>query len=564
MKRGQKTLLVLAIGYAILLVAFFVHQAFFVPQREVIASMMNAWDFLQTLIRVMAWAPALTATAILLVFGLVPDSPEGEGGRQGYMAKLRGPLIVVGISSFVYAIVMAWAIPAAKGESARILSASRTFTAAVSAAEEAAKAQDWKTASLQLSIAQAIDDHDKRYMAQQALYNKRPAAREVPPEDTKASIGARAGQSATRYYEQALLAFDQGEFYLAHSLATLSHRIDPGREESQRLASKAWDQIAILGASEEEIAQRRFAAAKQAAYKALRAEDYIDAYGRFLDLQKLAPKDPDVKRYVDESLEGVRSISFFQDEVNRLSLRPASDKVFFRVANKDGKDSFMAARAVYTGPEIAYARDFEFIVLDQGVPSLHVASPYAKIQDLRILLAAYDRENPANGLLPDFKVGGSSASIKSYLETPIRIKDLREALIATRAPADLGALDLFTAIRRAPDFALDARPFMREAFNRVQVILAFLILCVLALFMGYRFRYRGAKAPVVELVIAAPMAWFASSLSFQAWAWLNGLWLDISLSFAPPIAVILFSITQAAAVALVFVLLAGHRDRPTD
>jgi hypothetical protein len=47
---------------------------------------------------------------------------------------------------------------------------------------------------------------------------------------------------------------------------------------------------------------------------------------------------------------------------------------------------------------------------------------------------------------------------------------------------------------------------MREALDRVRVVLAFLILCLFSLLVGYRFRYHGKKPPVIELVIVAPMA----------------------------------------------------------
>jgi hypothetical protein len=48
--------------------------------------------------------------------------------------------------------------------------------------------------------------------------------------------------------------------------------------------------------------------------------------------------------------------------------------------------------------------------------------------------------------------------VKSYQKSPIGLADLRAAVTATRDPTDLSALELFTSIRRARDFALDRAP----------------------------------------------------------------------------------------------------------
>jgi muconolactone delta-isomerase len=309
---------------------------------------------------------------------------------------------------------------------------------------------------------------------------------------------------------------------------------------------------------------QRIAAAKSDAYRTLAAGNPVEAYRLFLELRKLAPDDADIEEYLKQSLEEARKISFFKDEVTRLSRYPSAGRIFFRVKADERTELFVACDSVYFGVEQAYLAGLEYLSVSLGKPVLKAVAPYAKLQGDRLLIACYDRDDPRNAFLPSFPVKDVKLTFTNYLTVPFGIKDLKIAAIAAGSPAEASIIDLISIYRQAARIGADGMPFIKEGLMRIQACVAFLLISLFCVYLGFRFRHRGEKSQLAGALLSFPISVFMAGIALEAWAWFNGTVVSILLRTMPALSVTFFIVIQGIALALAFIILAGYRDAPSD
>jgi hypothetical protein len=99
---------------------------------------------------------------------------------------------------------------------------------------------------------------------------------------------------------------------------------------------------------------------------------------------------------------------------------------------------------------------------------------------------------------------------------------------------------------------------------RIQACIAFLLVSLLCVYLGYRFRHRGEKRQLAGALLSFPISVFIAGIALEAWAWFNGTLISILLRNMPALSVTFFIVIQAIALALAFIVLAGYRDAPSD
>ena len=177
----------------------------------------------------------------------------------------------------------------------------------------------------------------------------------------------------------------------AHYWATLAYSLcsgtDTNREIAIKYANDAWNALNDPIA-EEDLAKKQLYQTKRDGYLAFNSGDYLKAYYTFLELKKSSDKsgyqDPDVERFLELSLEGVKAQYFFFDETEDLNRLADNHNVYFAIQNADGtkdvvyiKDTMELKRI---GGVVRYLEDLNIVRFDQdGSFVMSMTVPYAKV-----------------------------------------------------------------------------------------------------------------------------------------------------------------------------------------
>jgi tetratricopeptide (TPR) repeat protein len=586
MKRPAAAFLSLLAALAALFGFFLLREFFFVGHPEILPNLRMPWHFARAFASSMEWVPLMQAAVILVAFGLFKDDERVAGASASLLKNSRGMLIFIVIAAAAYSLLVVFSLPDARKREEKIGRASDAFRTAIQTAEKAIKDSRWEPAREALEECAIIDRNDARYIEQKGIFDEKsvPATTEKNKPDSAAS-GASAVKtdlSANEYYKKAIETRAKGDLYTAHSLATKAARIDPKREELRRLASEIWEQISKMQEDLTENKQRARAIEKNQAYASFQAEDWLEAYARFLKLKESAPKDmpndSDIDEYLQKSLDGVKQISFFKEELTRLSRFPSARRVFFRVKGEQGEQFFLSCQNLYFGVERAYLSGVECLsVTASGKPSLKFSVPYAKFQVSeqtidsektvsvkRLLLVCIDKNDPGKAFRPAYTIQGKNAKFSNFLDVPFGLAELKLAALAASLPGEASIADLDAMRRGAKKIGVDPAPFINEGLMRIQACIAFLLVSLICLYLGHRFRYKGLKRPILSAIISFPISVFVAGIFLESWAWFNRTVMTILVRDLPLISIPAFVIVQAVALLLAFIVLAGYRDAPSD
>ncbi len=561
MNRVRNAFLVLIPGFALLFIVFAAINFFFGPERGILPSFTLSWHMLAAFASACEWIIPLLSASVFLCFGLFTDkNPEGSN-------RARGSIAFVVATALVCAVVLLALKPLAERRSSRISEASALFMEELREGSRAHEAGEWARAAQALNVMATIAPKDKRYLDLRKKYAERPGyeAPAAPPSGAKKA--ERTDRSANELYIEAQEAFRAGRYYDAHSLATRASRIDPKRLDAVRLASEAWTKIGIMEDGIEERSRRDLAKRKRAAYQTLKSGDPVAAYSLFLALKEQSPGDPEIERYAQESLEEMKSVAFFMDEVGRLSRLPRSRSFFMKLPADGGTSTnFIAASSLYLGEEVAYMVDFEFISVSSGKVVKKLSAPYAKARAGRILLACYDRDNPARSWKPIYLAGGTGKTADNILDLSVQREDLELGAIAASGPESAGLPDLIKVYAKGQRVAIDPAPFLREGLLRLHALLMTLFAALFSFLLGARYRYPGSKPPYFQALVTGALSFIAASMIVRAARWAGS---GLAAALAPKTgslmeivsAFLIFFLVHAVFISASMILIAGHRDK---
>jgi hypothetical protein len=569
MKGARNVFLVMIPGFAAVFAVFAIIEFFISPERGIVPAFLNAWHLHRAFQSSCDWLGPLLATSVFLALG-ISRNEDGSSARGGVAAVLFAGLLAASA-----AVILA---PMSASKSEGMSEASAVFAANLEAGTKSAAAGEWESAARALDAMEIVSPRDKRYLALRQRYAGRPAT-PAPETALSPSPSPATDDAANDMYLQAKKAFDEGDYYLAHTLAVRAARVDPSRLDAQRLSARAWEKIASLEDSQEEKDLRAFSKDKRESYEFLRNGDPVTAYSRFLKLKEKHPKDQDVDRYLKESLSAMRSIAFFADEISRLSPLPRARRLFFRVpesgqgqkpdASARGSVAFISASSVFVGREISYFTELEYMVLDKGKPSLKVSAPYAKLSGGRLFLACYDRNDPSRFYGPVFLLGGENLPAPNFLDLGLSQADAAVAAIAASPLRSASPWDIVSLCRGGARLGIDPAPFLEEGLMRIHKTVALMLVALLSLFLGLRHGKSGDRRPLLEATLLSPLVFITASTFMGVLTWASGVLIRLlqpSGAARPAIGsiVLVFSLVQAGLIAVAVILIAGNRSSRGD
>jgi len=510
----------------------------------------------------------LGALAGLQFLGLAIALGSSKGKAEELVQGAIAPTVV--LSAFLAAAAL-MAGPQVEALRSGIRWASATFSSSLDAAKASLEAGDLARSREELGVCQAISRHDSRVAELESRLSAAEinAIRNAVPQPAREIVQPMDPVAAKDYYLKALAYAEKGDYFSANWYASTAARLDPSYTDARRLAATSWEELHSRGADPTDKERAAFYSRKLEGYGLLRSGDPVGAYRVFKELADAKhADDPDVRRYLAESLTETEKTAFFKDEVDgALSSYPVPD-ILFRVPPVHGSAkgpgmeaslSLIAAKdAAWSGGAL-YFREFEYLEAAGGTPRALVRSPYAKLTDGKILLVCVERDRPANVYKPSWSAGPSSGPA-SLVELPLVPENAYRALAARVDPSTLSLLEAWEAVGEAKAYGIDAAPIVGDLLSRSALPFAVFTAAALGALAGGRFRRRGAGFPrglyaLAPFMAAAlvPVFLISSRIDILISAW--------SARIAPGLSSLLMAAgIRTMVLFLAVLLMAGARD----
>ncbi|MGO8692207.1 MAG: hypothetical protein ACLQMF_00920 [Rectinemataceae bacterium] len=458
--------------------------------NEVVPALALRWEATGALLDFFRWMPMLQFLAIAVALG----TAEGKSGELIASSILSAAILSALLSA--WAVV---AIPGLQASKTAAVRASALFDVSLSQARLALEGKDLAQAGADISRARAVSPGDRRLRELSSLLS---AARAEAPAEKPAPTRIPAVQSANAsgarsYYLKALALAAKGQDFEANWYAAAAARMDPSYTDAKRLAATTWERLAEKSEDRADQTRAAFYGRKLEGYGLLMSDDPIGAYRVFSELAVAHATDPDVRRYLAESLAAVKKAAFFTNEVDSAFAGIVLGPVFLRIPAKDGSLRFLAAREAAWGDNALFFREVE--LLETAAPSTggaelsHAYSAFGKLSQGKLFLTCVDEGHPALIYPPRWEVGPVDG-IASAVDMPLA-SDTAYRLIASRvAPESLSLPAAWKAASEDAAYGIDSRPLMAALLERSATPFAVFTAAALGIFAGVRFRRKRSSS----------------------------------------------------------------------
>jgi tetratricopeptide (TPR) repeat protein len=477
-------------------VAFFI-SLFGIGNSGVLFKFALRWELLSALLILASWAPAILLVSSALV-------TEGLGSPDGFTSAATRSLIPALVMAFALSIFYLLLVPGIAERKSWYEETSALFEDTLKASMRAYQAGELQEADRLLLTIRAIDPDEPRYtrlndQIKQTIVD----SHYVPdlPSWTTTSNDSGSQFAANRFYLEALQELEAGRYIEAHYLAKRSAALFPDRVEVRRLVEESWRAMQATGPAPQELIARRLYERKLYAYSRFSEGDFLTAYRIFNELVVENPDDPDVRNYLQRSSAGLEGISFFLDEDEKAFSRSIERnfEVSYSVPNGELR---LQATGTAVSPDGMYFRDLK--LTRTGPEALSLEAPYARLKGTHLILRAVDRNDPYRVHEAVYTLGGNNPVTRHVLSMPF---DESAALVAFRMmghPADIPLAVLAIDIGQAALFGIPTRPLMAELAMRSAYPFATVILVLIGVALGFRFRPEQPPG-MVRTLMEAPL-----------------------------------------------------------
>jgi len=520
-----------------------------------------SWRLTRGLLDFLNLFPALALSAIIIPFGfkirpkekINPFSPQ-------FLQSLKMSIITAIVAAALYALLFSLALPLVKDHEADLRSQGRLFHLAREQAQQHAIRGEWAQTAQFLAICERIwpGGHQVAALAAETQMRLQEMQRAAAPLFDAMTYPALPGQRPLNVTEAIALAetaLAAERYFDAHWLATVGARLaTPGSPEmttARRIASIAWDGVNSLAPNAQETLAFNLFRLKREGFEALNSEEWIRAYYIFLELMERTPQDPDVHRFFAMSLEGLRHVAFFIDEMD-MALGNILTGAVFSLPMDWGR-VVMRFSSISMFPDSAYCMDAEIFAFDpSGQPLWSMKAPYAKIVPLvlhsgprlSVMLRALDRADETLRWEPITESFGQSAPDSAQVAIPVSWDDFVLISNVRRGLPMLSVAELRMAAENLGSLGYLPEVFQVELLRRFAEPSLMLLLGILAITLGWRFRaLKHTRIMGVLMLGIMPLVLNGAVNFFRGWIANLGIWAVVSLGFTPAAFIFAASIT---------------------
>jgi hypothetical protein len=562
MLKGRRIFFVALLIDLVAFLGFFVAAVLRYSANDIVPALSLKWELATALRGFFAWLPGLQFLGLAVALGSSKGKAEELvqsailptvilSAFLAAFALIAGPMVESGLSSF-------------KAESA-------SFASSLDALRSGIQSGELAKARAELGVCQAIAPNDPRLAdaAAQLSAAEAKAKRDAAPLRPLEVPQAKDPAAAKDYYLKALDFSQKGDYFSANWYASTAVRLDPSYTDARRLAATSWEKMHERGSDPGDKDRAAFYGRKLEGYSLLRSGDVVGAYRVFRELaDQKHGDDPDVRRYLAESLAQTEKSAFFKDEADDALAASLVPDVFFRVPEERkgaaaGPLRMIAAKDAAWSEGTLYFREFEYLEAGESGLRELVRSPYAKLSEGKLLLVCVERDRPANVYGPTWSAGPLSGPA-NVMDLSLSTESSYRALVARSRPATLSVLEAWRAASGAAAFGIDSGPILAELLSRTAVPFALFTSSALGALVGGRFRRRGGDFPAGLYALVPVMAAALVPVFLLAWR-IDSLISAWALKMAPGLSSIALAAgIRTAVLFLAVILMAGVRDVDGD
>jgi hypothetical protein len=519
MSSGKRILgvafLITLLGY----ICFFAVAVATFSANDVVPAFALRWEVDKALESFIGVLPGLLFLGLAVALG----SSKGKADELIQLSIL--PMVL--LSSFLAAFALLVG-PQSEAALAGMRSSSAVFSSSLAASRSSLESGDLSRARSEFTVCRAISPKDARLVEieRRITAAEIKAKKDALPPSPREIAAPNDPIAAKDYYLKALAFMEKGDYFSANWYASTAARLDPSYTDARRLAAKSWEEMHAKGSDPTDRDRAAFYARKLEGYGLLSSNDPVGAYRVFKELaDDKHADDPDVRRYLAESLSGTEKAAFFKDEADGALADGLVPDVLFRVpqASKPGKGAdgavaspadrqaapirMIAAKdAAWSGGAL-YFREFEYLEAgSKGVRAL-VRSSFAKLTDGKVFLVCVERDKPANVYRPVWSAGPVSGPA-SLVEISVSPETAYRALASRVEPRALSVVELWKSVGDSKACGIDSSPLVDELLRRSALPFALFTAAALGGLFGGRFRRRSGDFPrslyaLVPLMAAA-------------------------------------------------------------
>ncbi len=524
------------------------------------------WSFAlsKTLVLFTTAMTGLTAGAGLCAFSLFVRDVSAP-----FHQLVRSTIAFFLVLTAVYTVLVMGVVPGAERRLVRLEGTSERAASLLEKAEGERRAGRFDEALAALEAYDRIDpgnEKAEKIRADITEATARQPGADVAVRQTLSEGAGEVDRSAASLLRQAQSYYDAGDFFSAQYYASLALLADESFGNARRIVALAWKEISAETkvankGNPAEKAAAQLLQSKREAYQMWMQGDFVIAYYLFKALHSEHPDDPEIAEYLAASLEKAREMSFFvEDAQGALEVPGSHAALFVNRADEQGFELIAIDRIVRTDAAVFFEGVEVMRVEPPGTVALHLHARLGKLMDSNINLNAIAREGPSDRENTTFLIRGDEpADLPLLVELrvdPSMLEHLQPDPAVFRTIPLPTLWSIRGALGDAGIVTEAARVQLVEAFARPP---SFLLLCLLGVGLGWKFRARYLRGTSVIAYLFVPLVpvavWLLSQLYLAAQGVLFGF-IAVVAGLVP--ALVALGSVQLILFAIVLVVIAGQ------
>ena len=347
------------------------------------------------------------------------------------------------------------------------------------------------------------------------------------------------------------------DYYSAYYYAQIAAGLSGNSDEPDSIRSQAWTALSRTAPSREDTEEFRLFSEKKRGTDLLLGDSPIEAYYLFNQLNIENPTDPDVSKYLEESIKATRKLTYFINEAeDTLNFPGITDIAFLNKNTEDERELIFFGKMV-TAASGTYFEDIEAIRFNERNVISHLTAQYGKLIGDHIVLNGIDRENKNIRIYPEYIVTDKIPEIYNTLKLNIDWGLLHGLSSTGSLYKKMNLIELIEFEPVIAGYGWMVEPLYIEIITRILNPCGFIILSLLMIALSWNYRKFAGKVPVGGFVLL-PAVLYIVTLFTQTYIYgMRLLCSWIFLSFGRTLTLTLLILSQVVLLIIVFLFIAG-------
>jgi hypothetical protein len=354
------------------------------------------------------------------------------------------------------------------------------------------------------------------------------------------------------------------DYYSAYYYSRIATELSGSSEDARAVTSKAWTALIRTRPSREDSEEFNLFSQKKHGTELLLSKKPIEAYYLFNELKVDYPEDPDVKKYLAQSIEATRNLTYFIDEAEQILSFPGDTEICYLNENSETHKELLFIGKIVSLAEGTFFENIEVITFSPGAGvKKQMTARYGKLVGDHIVLTGIDRENPHLRIFPEYQRTDSLPVIFNTLKLNIEPQHLKGLSSRGNIYKKLDMLELIEFEPLIENYGRSVDPLYIEIIYRILKPFSFMILSFLILALSWKYRRYSGKIPIAGLILS-PVIIYIISIFSEAYIYVVELLCSfIFLSSGRAAAISLLVISQVVLLIITLLLISSMNLKRT-